>query len=77
MKIQKINTIKINNNKQHQKISFGENKVENVFKDNKQPKKNKIYEYTRDALALWGVILTIYAGYFTFVIKRKMEKLKI
>ena len=77
MKIQKINTIKLNNNKKHQKINFGENKVANVSKNNKQPKKNKIYEYTRDVLALWGAILTIYAGYFVFVIQRKIRKLKI
>ena len=77
MKIQKISTAKLNNNKQHQKINFGENKVANVSKNNKQPKKNKLYEYTRDALALWGVILTIYLGYDLFVIGKKIRKLKI
>ena len=33
--------------RQIEKINFGENKVANVSKYNKQPKKNKIFEYTK------------------------------
>ena len=59
MKIQKINTKKFNNNKQHQKINFGENKVASIPKNNEQSQKNKIYDYTKNTFAILGILLTI------------------
>ena len=60
MKIQKINSTKFNNKPSHQKISFGENKVENVSKNNKHPKKNKIFEYIKNGFAILSILLTYY-----------------
>ena len=60
MKIQKINTIKLNNNKQHQKINFGDNKVASIPKNNEQSQKNKIYEYTKNGFAILSILLTYY-----------------
>ena len=75
MKIQKINSTKFNNKPSHQKISFGENKVENVSKNNKHPKKNKIFEYTKNIFAILGILLTIqFKDQLYYFFKRLFKK---
>lgn len=60
MKIQQINSIKFNNKTLQQKINFGENKVVHSSNNNEQTKKNKTYEYAKNALAIIGLLTVLY-----------------
>ena len=78
MKIQKINTIKLNNNKQHQKISFGERKVEKFSSENNENAKNsKLYEHTRDIFAFLGGISFIIVLGVWYHFRKQTHKLKM